>query len=692
LTATTEELNILDGVTATTAELNILGGFTATTAELNYLDITALGTTEASKVVTTDASNNIATTGTLASGALTVTGNATVTNDLLFTGTNPEIQGGDTDGGLYISGSTAANLGGNLTLFGDTNATRANDYRFRSAGTEVYGYDASAGLHDFTGDLTVTGTVSTTDSMNINAAAYADGYLQFQTSGHGVLVTPGENWGTVQFYSTDASGTGAGLVGSIECLQSVNSNYAKGGLYLSTADRSIDSTPVNGLIIDSSQNVSIPNGNVSINSPTDTSGYLNIDSGTGLNTGILLESAGSGQGTQITWSSGTNPIAQIDAHRGASNLYLNQMSFWVSSDLSGSNLVEMFKLYRNTGQDNVTFNVDTTANGVRINQSNTGNAVFIDQNGSGNALYTDGGDVVINNGDLTVTGSISVTDAATTRTNIGLATISQAEAEAGTSTTTRAWTAQRVGQAVAALASSGGVTPNKLISGLNTAYGTDTQHDVVIQPGVCTGQDDATVIELTSAITKQIDATWASGTNAGGLASGASLAANTWYHMFAVIAGGSADAMFDTSVTCANGVANNSVTFYRRIGSVKTDGSANILWYHQTGNYFLVSPVQLYAGAIGQYTTMNTPLGVKTRPLATVTTRGYYQLYLEDADPDFGAKNWKVRTNASNTIYGISLHTTAYTDLISRLYFRASADTNYGYVICSGWVDPRGEY
>jgi hypothetical protein len=38
VTATAAELNILDGVTATTAELNLLDGVTATTAELNYVD------------------------------------------------------------------------------------------------------------------------------------------------------------------------------------------------------------------------------------------------------------------------------------------------------------------------------------------------------------------------------------------------------------------------------------------------------------------------------------------------------------------------------------------------------------------------------------------------------------------------------------------------------------------------------
>jgi hypothetical protein len=65
VTASTAELNILTGVTASTAELNLLDGvtwtptdfnsLTATVAELNYLDITTLGTSAASKVVTADA-------------------------------------------------------------------------------------------------------------------------------------------------------------------------------------------------------------------------------------------------------------------------------------------------------------------------------------------------------------------------------------------------------------------------------------------------------------------------------------------------------------------------------------------------------------------------------------------------------------------------------------------------------------
>ena len=42
-------------ISSTAAELNILDGVTATATEINYLDITTLGTSQASKVVTSDA-------------------------------------------------------------------------------------------------------------------------------------------------------------------------------------------------------------------------------------------------------------------------------------------------------------------------------------------------------------------------------------------------------------------------------------------------------------------------------------------------------------------------------------------------------------------------------------------------------------------------------------------------------------
>ena len=76
VTATTAELNILDGVTSTAAELNILDGVTAT-AELNYVDVTTVGTAEASKALVLDVNKDIGTIRNLTIDGVFTDGNYT---------------------------------------------------------------------------------------------------------------------------------------------------------------------------------------------------------------------------------------------------------------------------------------------------------------------------------------------------------------------------------------------------------------------------------------------------------------------------------------------------------------------------------------------------------------------------------------------------------------------------------------
>ena len=59
ITSTTAELNILDGVTSTAAELNILDGVTATAAELNLVDGSSAGTVVNSKAVVYGSSGEV---------------------------------------------------------------------------------------------------------------------------------------------------------------------------------------------------------------------------------------------------------------------------------------------------------------------------------------------------------------------------------------------------------------------------------------------------------------------------------------------------------------------------------------------------------------------------------------------------------------------------------------------------------
>ena len=123
------------------------------------------------------------------------------------------------------------------------------------------------------------------------------------------------------------------------------------------------------------------------------------------------------------------------------------------------------------------------------------------------------------------------------------------------------------------------------IDGLTLSNGSDADHDVDVAVGIARDSTDVYTLRLTSGLTKQIDAAWAAGNDVGGLFSGA-VANNTWYHVFLILkdVDGTLDVGFDTSLTAANIPAG--YTAYRRIGSVLTDGSANILAFQQYGSWF----------------------------------------------------------------------------------------------------------
>lgn len=120
--------------------------------------------------------------------------------------------------------------------------------------------------------------------------------------------------------------------------------------------------------------------------------------------------------------------------------------------------------------------------------------------------------------------------------------------------------------------------------------GTDTEHDINF--GAYTMQfSDGSGQAVQTAKTKQADTTWVAGTNAGGMASGVSLANNTSYYMFALSnsTGSIVDFGFDSSKTATNLIADSAVTTHfggtpkwQYIAGFRTDGSANI----RNGSYF----------------------------------------------------------------------------------------------------------
>lgn len=134
--------------------------------------------------------------------------------------------------------------------------------------------------------------------------------------------------------------------------------------------------------------------------------------------------------------------------------------------------------------------------------------------------------------------------------------------------------------------------PRSHLAGLGLANnGTDAEHDIDVAVGTARGGTNAANLMLASALTKRIDASWAVGTNQGGLDGTESVAgtpdASTWYHVWLIRRSdtGVVDALFSESATAPTMPTNYDQN--RRIGSVRTNVSANIIAFSQLGDEFL---------------------------------------------------------------------------------------------------------
>jgi hypothetical protein len=139
------------------------------------------------------------------------------------------------------------------------------------------------------------------------------------------------------------------------------------------------------------------------------------------------------------------------------------------------------------------------------------------------------------------------------------------------------------------------VTPRGYMAGLVLSRDAgDTEHDINVAVGVAQDTANSISLVLGTTITKQINATWANGDDAGGLNDTDHPVENsTWYHVHLLgnTAGTNIDVGFDKDPSAGsllsdvNAVADG-LTKYRRIGSILTDGSGNIIDFKQVGDYF----------------------------------------------------------------------------------------------------------
>lgn len=121
--------------------------------------------------------------------------------------------------------------------------------------------------------------------------------------------------------------------------------------------------------------------------------------------------------------------------------------------------------------------------------------------------------------------------------------------------------------------------PPEHLSGLTiSADPGDTAHDVLIAVGTARDAGDNQDISLTTVITKQLDASWAEGDDAGGFPTGISLTGDTRYRVFVIVkTDGTVDAGFDTVANASNLLADASdYSYYRQVGWFHVDGSSDI--------------------------------------------------------------------------------------------------------------------
>lgn len=248
----------------------------------------------------------------------------------------------------------------------------------------------------------------------------------------------------------------------------------------------------------------------------------------------------------------------------------------------------------------------------------------------------------------------------------------------------------------------GGTVLRSYLSGL-TLSTAGSSATFGIAAGVAADSTNVAMLALASAYTKTTSA-WTVGTAAGSLDTG-TIANTTWYHVWLIkrTDTGVVDVLTSLSATAPTMPAN--YTLKRRIGSMKTDGSAQWIKFIQDGDYFawavaLLDVSVTHPGTSAVSRTLTVPTGVNVFAQINLSnTQGttpflHYvgDLAVDDAAPtassaplgsvypgngaqDGGNGSLLVRTNTSAQVR-------------SRCSSNGVADVIY--VATLGWIDRRG--
>ncbi|MGD9768933.1 MAG: hypothetical protein AB7U62_14945 [Pseudolabrys sp.] len=229
---------------------------------------------------------------------------------------------------------------------------------------------------------------------------------------------------------------------------------------------------------------------------------------------------------------------------------------------------------------------------------------------------------------------------------------------------------------------------------LSAAGGTAT---FGIAAGEAADSTAARIMKLAAAITKTT-AAWAAGSGNGALDTG-TIANNTWYHAFEIERSdtGLIDAVVSLSPTAPTMPANYD--YKRRIGSMKTDGSAQWIKFIQFGDEFLwdVPVADIGAADHNMASTLRpltVPSGIKVQ--ANIAISQYnanicYSMFTSPDQVDTAPNGNSMFSLVSNpSVYG-SGRFWIFTNTSRQIRTRSNEDGSLIYGITHGWIDRRGQ-
>jgi hypothetical protein len=196
-----------------------------------------------------------------------------------------------------------------------------------------------------------------------------------------------------------------------------------------------------------------------------------------------------------------------------------------------------------------------------------------------------------------------------------------------------------------------------------------------------------------TAFTKSTAGTWTAGTGNNGMGTGLTIAASTWYHVFAIINAGSYDVYFDTSPTAANAPAGTTSSRY--IGSFLTNASSQITPFVQWGQTFkwVAQATDLNSGSATSQTnvTVSAPLGFVTHPIEVLYAQSgaVSQRYFVYPSSVAAALAFDMWLETGPTSDPVTTQITTTTNTASQISYVAPATgTNSLTIYTTGYVNP----